>query len=362
MTAEVYFLNGKFTAQRVTGVQRVATCLVAALDAGAMDLPGRWTLLCPPGGRPPALRRIEVRTLGAEGLPLHAWEQFTLPRAARGAHLVNLSGTAPCIAGRQALLAHDAAVFDQPQAYTTSFVRWYRFLYRRLGKKVLPLMTVSQFSRRRLALHLGLSEAAIAVVPAGADHLADVAADPQVMAAHGIGSRPFLLAIASRNPTKNIDALVTAFGRLCLADWQLVIVGGDNGRVFERGAVVTDPPGVVRTGPLDDAQLVALYRAATALVMPSLYEGFGLPPIEAMSLGCPVTAANAGSLPEVCGDAALYFDPHSGAAIERALRRITDEAELRAVLRQAGLQRASGLRWEASARTLLAAVTGAAAR
>lgn len=349
------YINGKFTAQRTTGVQRVASRLVQALDAVAE--PGRWVLLCPPGAMPPRLRNIAARGPGRAGWPLHAWEQATLPWAAHDGLLLNLAGSAPAFARRQAVLLHDAAVFDHPQAYTAAFVAWYRWLFRRLALRAEALFTVSAFSRERLALHLGLVPERFTLLPNGADHLDAVAADEAVLAAHGLSGRRFLLAVGSANPTKNLPALVAAFAQLRDPALRLVIVGGQNPQVFAGEAGAADPPGVQRTGPLDDAPLKALYQHATALVFPSLYEGFGLPPLEAMACGCPVAAARAASMPEVCGEAALYFDPHDVASIAAALRAVADDDALRRHLQQAGRERAAGYRWDRTAQLLNSAIT-----
>ena len=128
------YINGKFTAQPTTGVQRVASRLVQALDARPQGLPVRCVLLCPPGGRPPALQRIECVFIGRRGEPLHWWEQWRLPRAARGGCLLNLAGSAPWWARRQVCMIHDAAVFDRPEAYAPAFVRWYRALFGHLAR------------------------------------------------------------------------------------------------------------------------------------------------------------------------------------------------------------------------------------
>jgi glycosyltransferase involved in cell wall biosynthesis len=113
---------------------------------------------------------------------------------------------------------------------------------------------------------------------------------------------------------------------------------------------------VLRLGPVNDRELKALYGAAQALVFPSTYEGFGLPPVEAMACGCPVAAARAASLPEVCGDAALYFDPHRIDSIRDAVQRLLDDAALQDDLRQRGLRRAATFRWPAAARALIEAL------
>jgi glycosyltransferase involved in cell wall biosynthesis len=360
-------VNGKFLGRRATGTERYASELVTAVDA-LLPASADWTLLCPPGTRAPPLARIRVRHVGPAGLPAHAWEQLALPAAAGGARLLNLAGTSPWAgARRSASVLHDAAVFDHPEAYTRPFVAWYRRSFRHLAASGARLMTVSAFSRERLCAALGTPASRWAVVPDGGDHFERIAADAGAVRRLGLSGRRLLLAVASANPTKNLERLLDAYRRLAPGDdVRLVLVGGGNAAVFSADAGgaaagrpaggAHDPPGVVRTGPVDDATLKALYLQARALVFPSLYEGFGLPPLEAMSLGCPVVAARAASLPEVCGDAALYVDPLSVDSIAAGMRRILDDDALVARLTVAGRARAATMTWRASAERLLEAL------
>jgi glycosyltransferase involved in cell wall biosynthesis len=365
--AQAVFINGKFTAQRTTGVQRVAEQLVLAMDTLLAPAAGQaWpalrpVLLVPPGGRPPPLRHLAVQVLAGGAGRLHAWEQWTLPRAVGGALLLNLSGSAPARAARQMALLHDAAVFDAPQAYTRAFVGWYRWLFRRLGQRALALFTVSAFSRSRLAACLGLAPARLQVIHPGADHLQHVAADTGVLQRHGLQPGRYFLAVGSRNPNKNLAALVQAFGRMPpQPGLKLALAGGDDPGVFAAARHGAGGPGaaadVVHLGPVDDAGLKALYGQALALVFPSLYEGWGLPPLEAMACGCPVAVSAVASLPEACGDAALYFDPHDGAALTAALQRLALEPALRERLRRAGAAQAARRSWQAPAAELLGAL------
>lgn len=370
------YINGKFTAQRTTGVQRVAQQLVLALDTLLAPAAGllptvRLVLLVPPGGQPPPLRHLAVQVLAGGGGRLHAWEQWSLPNAVGNALLLNLSGSAPARAARQLALLHDAAVFDAPQAYTRAFVWWYRWLFARLARRALGLFTVSAFSRGRLAACLGIAPERLQVIHPGADHLQAVQPSPTVLQQHGLQPGRYFLAVGSLNPNKNLAALVQAFARLPPGlGLQLALAGGSDARVFAQAAVPAPggagataaagaagaAPKVVHLGPVGDAELKALYSQALALVFPSLYEGFGLPPLEAMACGCPVAVSTAASLPEACGEAALYFDPHDGAAITHALQRLATEPALREHLRQAGAAQAARHRWQTPAARLLQAL------
>jgi glycosyltransferase involved in cell wall biosynthesis len=138
---------------------------------------------------------------------------------------------------------------------------------------------------------------------------------------------------------------------------QTVLVGGSSTKIF-RDAGLALPPGVRLTGYVTDAQLRALYESAACFVFPSRYEGFGLPPLEAMACGCPVIASDAASIPEVCGDAALSFDRDDPAALRAQLDRLLGDPALRAALAEAGRHRAATYTWERAARGLLDAVRG----
>jgi glycosyltransferase involved in cell wall biosynthesis len=348
------YINGKFTARPVSGVERVATELVRALDRTSAARMGRWALLCPPGGHPPALRHIEARHVGPPGMALHAWEQAVLPWSARRGLLLNLAGSAPWFAQAQACVVHDAAVFDVPHVYTPLFRWWYRRLFRRHVRRGTRLFTVSSFSQQRLSRALGAAPSALAVVPNGANHAEAWQPDPGALARLGLAGQRFFVAMSGGSRAKNLDAVLAAFGRVRQRhDARLVVVGRPNRRVFAASPATAGRPGVLHAGPVGDDTLRALLDAAVALVFPSLYEGFGLPALEAMACRCPVLASNVAALPEVCGPAALYCDPHSEADIAEAMENLLVDAPLRHRLQEAGVQRSRQFRWDDAAERLL---------
>jgi glycosyltransferase involved in cell wall biosynthesis len=348
------YLNGKFAARPISGVERVATERVRSLDRLGPSPAVRWVLLCPPGSSPPRLQHIQIRYVGVPGLPLHLWEQLVLPWAARAGLLLNLTGSAPYLARSQACFIHDAAVFDVPAVYTVLFRGWYRHLFRRHARRKTPLFTVSAFSQQRLSASLGTPVHRITVVPNGGDHLDAHAADPPALQSLGIEGLPYFIALSNGSRAKNLAGIVQAFARVATRHpVHLVIVGQPNHRVFGRIAQDAGTAQVIHVGRVSDGVLKALMGDAVALVFPSLYEGFGLPALEAMSCGCPVVASNVAALPEVCGPAALYADPDSVADIAQAMEQILVDPDLRQRLRTAGHRRVAGFRWEDSARLLL---------
>jgi glycosyltransferase involved in cell wall biosynthesis len=356
MDVHTIFINGKFSAQRLTGVQRLAFNLIQALDnlLVVLDSKHNWVLLCPPGANPPLLKVIRIRIIGRSFANLHLWEQVILPLHTRGELLLNLAGPAPLLKRYQGCMIPDAAVFDYPSAYTVIYRIWYRLLFRRIVNSALLLLTISNFSRTRLILALGPRAQHLRIVYCASTHITKVEPDFSILNRLSLRGCKFLLAVGSMNPTKNLTALTSAFSTITMADVRLVLVGGVNHAVFTGKSIEADgDPRVIFTGPINDSQLSALYRSAHAFVFPSLYEGFGIPPLEAMSLGCPVVAARSSSIPEVCGDAALYFDPLDIQDLVQALDRILTEDTLRGTLLQRGAKRVDMFTWDCAASQLL---------
>ena len=170
----------------------------------------------------------------------------------------------------------------------------------------------------------------------------------------------YLLSLGTREPGKNREVLLRALRRLVDAgrDLHLAVVGQSGWRLEDEQRAVRDLGLGARvhfTGYVPQADLPALYNAASVFVFPSLYEGFGLPALEALACGVPVVTSNVSALPEVVGDAALLVDPHESQAIADAIARALDDEGLRALLVQAGLERAAGFTWDACAEATLAA-------
>jgi glycosyltransferase involved in cell wall biosynthesis len=351
------FLNGRFLSQSVSGVQRFSLEITAAIDR--LVASGEWpatVILTPrfvePGARDRAASlypHLQLREVGrTQG---HLWEQMELPGAARGGVLVSLGNTGPMLAGRrQVVVIHDAGVFDTPESYSLRFRSWYKTLQHCLVRVGATVTTVSEFSRDRIVARLGLDPARVAVIYEGADHILRVPADPDTLARHGLQPRQFALVVSNRVAHKNLGALHEAAAELERRGMVIAVAGTSNAEVFQgiRG------PGFAerRLGRVSDAELRTLYENAACLLFPSRYEGFGLPPVEALVCGCPVLAAGGNAVEEVCGDGALYFSNERKQSIIDAIEWLLDETGLADTLRARGRARSALLSWDASARVL----------
>jgi glycosyltransferase involved in cell wall biosynthesis len=342
-------INLRFATQNLSGVQRFArevTTAMAALSAAGEAPPLR--LLAPPGG-PARFAELPVEIVGR--LSGQAWEQIELPRAAGRDLLLNLGNTAPLLRGRrQAVVIHDAGAFDTPDSYSLAFRSWYRALHLALPRSGARLVTVSEFSRARLACRLRIDPAAIGVMAEGGEHVLREPADSAVLAKHGLAPRRYALAVGTRAAHKNLQALREAVSLLAGRGLSLAVAGAADAGVFRNAG---DVDAAKPLGRVTDAELRALYENALCLIFPSRYEGFGLPPLEAMWCRCPVLAAAAGAVPEVCGEAALWFDAEGPRSPAAALARLLDEPGLGERLRAAGRARAEAFSWPAAARRLL---------
>jgi glycosyltransferase involved in cell wall biosynthesis len=350
------FINGRFLTQLLTGVQRYSRELVSSLDRLIQQEPDtrtNWTLLCPERVHVNLALRA-IRTVTVRGLGSHFWEQGALAYAARGGVLVSLGNSGPLCHRRHLVVIHDASVFRTPENYSWQYATAHRSLTRLLARSA-HLATVSHFSQRELAELLGLRQTAIAIVPDGVDHVIGRAPDRSIVPRLGLSGSKYLLCVGSLAPNKNLARAVKAFHATNESTGKMVIVGGLSENVFRHGLPeVSD--NIVIAGRVSDEELIALYQNAIAFVFPSLYEGFGIPPLEAMAHGCPVLASDIEPILEVCADAAIYFDPFNISQMATVFKQALGGAFERDRLIENGKRQTSVYNWRTSAQALQRAI------
>lgn len=348
-----FAINGKFTSQPVTGVQRVAYELTRAMQMRVA--PGDEPEVFVPGNaiEPGALLKRQRRFPWLHGT---LWEQITLPIAARGITLLSLCNTNPLFKHDQVVMVHDMAVYDVPQGFSRKFRLWYRICFGLLPHTRPIVLTVSSFSKSRICHHLKIDESRVKVVMPGADHLDRIVADPAVLQRLDLKKDAYCVIVGSLDPRKNLRGALDAIARLeHLNEVKFVIVGQKNPRIFSSAGLehLMHSRQAVWAGFVSDSELKALYQNAGCLVFPSLYEGFGLPPLEAMYCGCPVIASTRTSIPEACGNAAMYCEATSAEDIAAKIALMMSDAQLRQRYRSAGLLHAREFRWERAAQDVL---------
>lgn len=359
-------INGRFLGQPLTGVQRYAREMVGAMDVVLSEKPCERTehppLLLAPRNAPGLTSSFEnicfERTPGQ--LTGNLWTQFDLPREARGSVLWSPTNSGPLLHGRHVVTIHDAAVFDHPEWFSRKFAAWYRFLLPGMSRRARLVLTVSEFSRARLIETLGLSEEKVMVIPPAAnlERFRPLPQDEVRRSLEALNlSQPYALALGSLEPRKNLAGLMQAWDTMMVrgrvnGELKLFIVGG-RGSLYRDAGISNPPRNVVLGGFVDDEHLPALYSGATAFVYPSLYEGFGLPPLEAMACGVPVATSCRASLPEVVGDCAVTVDPSDRESMVDGMERLFTDDALRRRLSEGGPARAARFNWKTSAGRVL---------
>jgi glycosyltransferase involved in cell wall biosynthesis len=321
------------------------------LDGAALGLPANFRV------RPSHVPTINPRVR----IP---WEQFLAPLLLRQIKADVFHGTLNVVPFRcpvpSVVTIHDLAFIRFPHTF-----RWYNRTYldaatRASAKRAARICAVSEHTKREVVGLLGVPPARVVVTPnAARQHFQPP--DPMLLeqfrTAKGLPAQ-FVLYVGTLEPRKNLTTLLEAYAQIARQHDAPLIVGGGRGwkygPVFERLEALGLRERVQFVGYLPEEELPLWYAAATLFVFPSIYEGFGMPPLEAMACGTPVVTSNTTSLPEVVGEAGLMVPPTDADALAAAMLRLLQDATLREELRARGLRRAAQFAWQQTAARTLA--------
>jgi glycosyltransferase involved in cell wall biosynthesis len=333
------YVNGRFRAHRVTGVQRVAHEITRRLAENVE--------ICEP----------KRKLAGWQG---HLWEQTVLPLQCRNGVLWSPCASGPLSHANQVVTFHDMFVLDSPEWYKSTYVSWYGYTLRKLAQSSQHIIAVSDYTKRRVVARCGVDESKITVVHNGVDaswFSTSPLAAPAARHALQLPSDRYLLSVGSLEPRKNLKTLLAAWQEVVSElppDLWLVISGAFDTNVYRSAGLSELPARVHLTGYVPEQHLPGLYAGSLGFVYPSLAEGFGLPPLEAMACGVPVLTSNTTALPEVCSTSALYFDPTNQRDLSHSIKLLVADQNLQQKLSHLGRQQASRFNWERTAEQTLA--------
>lgn len=347
------------------------------LQLGAIDRASRYDVYTTRGltadalGLPPNFRVIPSRLPTINPRVRIPWEQLVAPLLLRrsradlfhGVHsVVPLATRTPSV-----VTVHDLAFIRFTQTFRAYNRAYLDFATRLSVRRAARVLVVSEHTRREVVGMLGVPPEKVVVTPnAVRDHFRppERAALEAFRAQKGLPER-FVLYVGTLEPRKNLTTLLEAYATVARSHDAPLIVGGGKGwlydAVFKRVEELGLRERVQFVGYVEEEELPLWYAAANVFVFPSIYEGFGMPPLEAMACGTPVIASNSSSLPEVVGDAGITVPPHDPAGFAEAIDRVLSDAELRQELRERGLAQARRFSWRTTAERTLAAYQDVAA-
>lgn len=343
----MFVVNGRFLTQKPTGIQRYAFEMCNKL----YELGADFHVAIPQNINPDYKFSFKVVRCGS--LNTHLWEQINLPRYLKkigSPLLISFSGSGPLNYSNQIMTIHDVSQERHPEWFSPNFVRFYHFMYPRVAKKSHAVITVSEFSKHEITETLAIPKDKIHVVNCSAEHSYK---DDATNVTDTRNDEKYILTVSSMDPRKNFVRLVEAFKGIDDKSIKLYIIGMRFKAFNTPDLQKLVDENVVLPGYIDDDVLAEKYRNALFFVYPSLYEGFGIPPLEAMTYGCPVLNSDIPALRETSGDGALYADPLDVADITSKMNLLIQDEGLRNSLRTKGFEQVKKYSWDKSARKVL---------
>ncbi|MDR1883539.1 MAG: glycosyltransferase family 4 protein [Prevotella sp.] len=342
----MFVVNGRYLTQKATGVHRYAFEICNRLHEMGAD----FRVATPQEIHPDY--KFGFRTVKCGCLKAHLWEQISLPRYLKNTGnplLVSFSGCGPLSYSNQIMTIHDVSHERYPEWFSKNYYRFYHFMMPRTGKMAHAVLTVSEFSKSEIVDTLGIDANKIHVIHSNAPFRNKPAREEILACKPGPPGEKYIIAVSSMDPRKNFSRLVEAFNKIDDKSVKLYIVGMPFKAFNTPDLKKLTGNNIHLPGYIPDNQLQKMYRNALLSVYPSLYEGFGLPPLEAMTCGCPVICSDIPALREVSESAALYVDPYDVKDMTAKINLLLKEEDLRQTLRLKGMEQIKKYSWDRSA-------------
>lgn len=300
------YINGYFfTSNPNSGVYRFAYNILVSIDKLLLERHYDMILVLPKCNNViPELKSIKVIKL-ASNINQHMWEQILLPLIVKRNFLINLANFAPVFKTNQLCVIHDALIFRYPQAYSKKFVMLTRLFHKLIFKHSKHIATVSKFSKNELysCMERNSDLHEVFVLGNSAEHINNIQQGDSIIEKYGLKNGSYILSVLSQKNSfyKNTEMILNVAKDI---DIPMVCVGNVDKNIFKSCS------NLIYVGQVNDAELKSLYSNAKLFFMPSFYEGFGIPILEAMESNCPVLVSDIPVFREICGDSASYINPY----------------------------------------------------
>lgn len=343
----MFVVNGRYLTQKATGVHRYAFEICNKL----YEMGVNFHVAIPQEIH--SDYKFSFKTVKCGSLNTHLWEQISLPRYLKSIGsplLISFTGCGPLNYNNQIMTIHDVSHERYPEWFSKNYYRFYHFMMPRIGRKAHAVLTVSEFSKKEIIDTLALDSSKIHVIHSNVpfhniptrEEILDYNPDP--------ARERYIIAVSTMDPRKNFIRLVEAFEKIKDKSVKLYIIGMSFKAFNTPDLKKLISENVHLPGYIPDDALQKMYQDALLSIYPSLYEGFGLPPLESMTYGCPAINSDIPALREVSGDAALYVDPYDIEDITDKINRLLEDESLREELRLKGLEQIKNYSWDKSAR------------
>ena len=343
----MFVVNGRYLTQKATGVHRYAFEICNKLHEMGVD----FHVAVPNEIHPDYKFNFKVVKCGS--LNTHLWEQISLPRYLKrigSPLLISFTGCGPLNYSNQIMTIHDVSHERYPEWFSKNYYRFYHYMMPRIGKKAHAVLTVSEFSKKEIVDTLGINAEKIHVVHSNVPFHNKPSKEEILSFTRNPEAERYILAVSSMDPRKNFIRLVEAFDKIKDKSVKLYIIGMSFKAFNTPDLQKLIGENVHLPGYIPDEKLQTMYQNALLSVYPSLYEGFGLPPLESMTYGCPVINSDIPALREVSQDAALYVDPYNVEDITEKIEQLLVDEPLRKELQEKGLLQIKKYSWDKSAK------------